>query len=111
MVFLVSDAFVKQWIKPEQDTNKMNTAVTLINKLCFQVLYSDFHWALFGVFTTVIVNYDSVRIPHKGTETEKKHSAKILNGSLYKPNFRSSNDEHIHVVLNLAEKIPKYKST
>lgn len=57
----------------------MNTAVTLINKLCFQVLYSDFHWALFGVFTTVIVNNDSIGIPHKGTETgEQKTLSKII---------------------------------
>lgn len=45
----------------------------------------------------------------KALKQKKKHSAKILNGSLYKPNFKSSNDEHI--VLNLAEKIPKFKST
>lgn len=57
----------------------MNTAVTLINKLCFQVLYSDFHWALFGVFTTVIVNNDSIRIPHKGTETEKENMVLNIN--------------------------------
>lgn len=57
----------------------MNTAVTLINKLCFQVLYSDFHWALLGVFTTVIVNNDSIRIPHKGTETEKKNMVLNIN--------------------------------
>ena len=48
---------------------KMNTRCQFDDQVLF---FSDFHWAFLWVLAAVIVDNDSVRVPHKGTDKPKK---------------------------------------
>ena len=61
----------------------MNTRCQFDDQVLF---FSDFHWAFLWVLAAVVVDNDSVRVPHKGTDKPKRQPIKTMH-LLYQSRF------------------------
>ena len=57
-----------------------------MNTRCQSSFFSDFHWAFLWVLAAVVMDDDSVRVPHKGTDKPKRQPIKTMQ-LLYQSRF------------------------